>query len=98
MFSNTIDGWELLTLANREISRVMEPNLFYYNSFSCEHNTKNYYEYLEDRNDFVEQQTYENEYEDTFSDYSDNESDNGYSDDENEDYEVNSDNEWVSVK
>ena len=97
MFNNIIDGWELLTLANREISRVMKPNLFTYNTVLNEYNMQYSNDYIEELDGFDEQNTYDNEYEDSFSDYSDNESANGYSDDENDEFEVNSDNEWVSV-
>ena len=97
-----VDGWELFTLANREIAWVMKPDIFKYN-ISDESN--HYYDYddYDSEMNFLEIDE-ENEtpinysYEDTFSDMSDNESPEPPTpNDINEEYEVNSDNEWVTV-
>ena len=99
---NSFDGWELLTYANREIARVMEPNIFRYHFYDEQINNIS-----EDEDEFIyPDSNEENEYlidysyEDSFSDISDCESPEPclYDDmDGNEEYEVNSDNEWVTA-
>ena len=99
-----VDGWELFTLANREIAWVIKPDIFRYNISDESNNYLNDDDYddYEELNFLEIDKEYETpinySYEDTFSDMSDNES--PYSptpNDINEEYEVNSDNEWFMV-
>ena len=96
-----VDGWELFTLANREIAWVMKPDIFKYN-ISDESNHYDDYDYDYKMNFLEIDEEIETpinySYEDTFSDMSDNESlEPPTPNDINEEYEVNSDNEWVTV-